>query len=639
MKKQAALAALFFALASLRCASEPGQEPEPPDSAADGDGGQGPVVDAALPDSILPPYDIPDAPSVDQESDALAPEEDPEQPPQSIGDGWTAPRVQIPAQIYWGTYQHMEQLVVPGAKWDFVRKHMDGILLHQAYWLFNAEKQEAPATVAPKLARLLDGKPAIIEITRPHSYGKPYDKDWGTNDGKRYVDLIRRLVDQSAAGQSQKFHIEEIHVDLYMNLYKAIQWKYPYWSKDEVLAQATGYRRPGHKGRDFAGYWTDLNAQFFQAFPGVRIHACYPPVYFDWNNYPALVRNNLFENPLKMGAGYLKSSEFTSLNNAGVPFDSNAVIKENGHIITYVPEADQVVLHLDGKPVVFQIKGDELMKALFNALASNGHQMTGFVSDSPYPYMVWSGEDSAQAKTYRAKIRAYETWLQSTKGRHTLIVTSQVPGMAKDAWDKRYYEDAFKDIKLYQKEGGRANRYLFESWQDGPYRIVPEDTPYTFTNLVRDAIRYIKGTEQRLDLTIAQENGEPIGSGEYQTKPVLSQTLVLAPTQKVQRFTITLKNNGTVEAMPWLVAKKTRLDGFSVAYYHRNLDITSQIASENGYVLTNLLAKGASQAISVVVTKTSASTTNTGKVFLTALWNPQDPTNCVRDVVTIAQQK
>ncbi len=573
----------------------------------------------------------------EQRADNPNPPDVPDTPEGEQPEPWTAPRVRIPAEIYWGAYRNMEQLVDSGASWQFVREHLDGILLHQAYWLFNANKQQDPKLVAPKLAALLQGKPAILEITRPHNYGKPWDRNWGSADGANYVERIKQLTSLRAGPDKPGLNIKEINVDFYMNIYKAIAWQFPYWTKQEILAQATGYRPAGHQGRDFAGYWKDLNARFFESFPGIQIHACYPPVYFDWDDAPALLSNNLEANPLQLGQGYIASSEFTNLNNQGVAFDVSTVVTREGHQITYKKVGDQVVLYLDGKTVSFAIKGEEAMQALFASLEASGNRMTGFVSDSPYPYMTWKGESSPESRAYREKIRTYENWLHARGARHTLIVNSEVKAANPTEWDQKYFQDSLADLRLHQREGGRADRYLLESWYDGPYQFVPEDKPFTYTNLAKQAILYLKGTGQKLDLILKAEDGSGKGEGAYAGQPDASQTLPLDESKPTQRFEVQLVNNGDAAALPWLVAQKSRLQGYQLKILADGKDLTDPITAETGYTLATLLEPGKTYTLTVELNRSAdqASTSPTARLTLAAFWNPQDPTQRVRDVVTL----
>jgi hypothetical protein len=274
----------------------------------------------------------------------------------------------------------------------------------------------------------------------------------------------------------------------------------------------------------------------------------------------------------------------------------------------------------------------------------------GFTTDSPYEgYMKWGGsETQADAVKHRQKIRLYEAWLQSNGLEHQLIANSNTGGATgseaeRDAWDSTYADDSLRSITLHQLEGGRPDKVIFESWYDGPFTLVPETKSGSFANLALRGIKYLKGEDQTLDLTV-KAAAEPLffGGGLRQSVPdgVQARAWRAATPTATQSFTVRLKNTGEVDALPVLQAYGSGGAGWTATYFWGTTNVTALITDEDGLALTDsgvigqeLVAPNASVELTVQVA--AASPLAARSVLIRAFWNPQDPNLAVKDAVQL----
>lgn len=265
--------------------------------------------------------------------------------------------------------------------------------------------------------------------------------------------------------------------------------------------------------------------------------------------------------------------------------------------------------------------------------ATTPNATLGYITDSPGEYF------DAGGATYQSKLLAYERWLHGIGKSHTLITDRYNCSSTDDAGaDACYYQAIMNYLHTYQSHGGRADTYLIFQLHNGPVDTLPETTPNTFANTVMDAIKYLKGTGQRLDLTVQGPTGSAIGAGVYQSTPDGNQTLsvdIRPATQ--QNFTVTLRNTGDVTAMPVLRAV---VQGFGANIVPTvqvgGVDVAYEVLRGDGYVWTGLLAAGSSATCDVSIAVVAGAPLAHTTLILQTLWNPQDPTAVVRDAVAVS---
>lgn len=246
-----------------------------------------------------------------------------------------------------------------------------------------------------------------------------------------------------------------------------------------------------------------------------------------------------------------------------------------------------------------QINMQSLMNKMSNSAKETGYPIYLFGSDVPEYSLNWNIQ--SDKITYQEKILAYENYLISQGDKHMLLCMG--PNDNKEnswAWDNEYSSQSLQELYLYQKIGGRADIYNFESfYTQGPYNIVPEDMNNTYTNTVKTALKYLKGIKDV--------------SGTLET---------LSFTKNLN--SITLTNTGQSLCMPSIIA----INNNGILWYSYNIDITHIITSPEGFVITEMLQPGES----FILQFKSFFTYN---VQLQAFWNPQDPTGVIRDSIFI----
>ena len=305
----------------------------------------------------------------------------------------------------------------------------------------------------------------------------------------------------------------------------------------------------------------------------------------------------------------------------------------------------------DRRTLAHYLTGNDFFGALRDAFQGTYKpNYVGFTTDSPYAgYMKWGGsETQADAEKHRQKIRTYEAWLQSNGLEHQLIANSNTGGATgtqaeRDTWDSTYADDSLRSITLHQLEGGRPDKVIFESWYDGPFTLVPETKSGSYANLAMRGIKYLKGEDQTLDLSV-KASSDPIflGGGIRQSVPNGAQVRswrAVTPTA-MQSFTVRLKNTGEVDALPVLQAYGSGGAGWTVSYFWGTTNVTALITDADGLVLTDsgvieqeLIAPNA--FIDLTVQVAAASPAAARSVLIRAFWNPQDPNLAVKDAVQL----
>jgi hypothetical protein len=296
-------------------------------------------------------------------------------------------------------------------------------------------------------------------------------------------------------------------------------------------------------------------------------------------------------------------------------------------------------------PSFHRFSGNAFLEGYFKG--ADHPAMAGFNTDSPYAYLAWNGgESSAAAIDHRLKIRTYEAWLHANGKQHGFIANSSSNGTLSspptqaqmDAWDQAYHRNSLRALALYQLEGGRPDRAIFESWYDGPFNVADESAPYSFANLAKTGIQYAKGIGQFADLEIRPSGGTFAGGNVYQSSP----DGVQHPATRVTRtYELRLTNRGTVAALPVLQAHRVGADGWTFSIKQGTTDLTAAMTSSGGAVLTDaalfsqneLIAPGASVVLTVTVQ--APATASEGDLLFRAFWNPQDGTLATRDAVAI----
>lgn len=478
-----------------------------------------------------------------------------------------------PAEIWWGgtchenlysgssiigTYSRMEQLT-NSAGWDFVKRFQDGFMLHGYVWVNNVARMTNWVSVGQNLS---------VQLA-------PFNTRFWLENAWRPVTNNMNYGHSSASGQvtdvddlmSVGLALSEITQDFNPMWNDFSAW-HPDWLTNDIRILGTGNTNQASAAYPFAsGQWRDYASDFHDYRPDIKFGWTWSPVYFHWKTGPALADYGVF-----------------SVTNGGTTYSFNWDFYD-----------------------------------WMNDAVSIGNQAGvpfAFASDCPWGWFGAWGNPTA-ARNNRKKIRDYEAWLQGQGARHTLIcndATSSSLVATPDLWDTTFKNNSLANMRLHQQEGGRATRYLFESWYEGPFTVLPETKPGSYANLTLEAIKYLKG--------IADTNGtlEPLALTLVSVGPVT---------------TVRLQNNGSVACLPALVALESGNAATVLQYTNAaGVNITAQILSAEGYAHTNLLQPGQSTTISIIAQGSPAPLSKT--VTFEAFWNPQDPGGWVRDRLSVA---
>ncbi len=459
----------------------------------------------------------------------------------------------IPSEIWWGGIPDNTQLT-NYSQWPFVQKYQDGYLLHDAYW------NGSLAWLLQSLARNL--QPFNVKFMPELAGNIPSPS---TNSGAAQ---LNNAGGKAAFYESNGIILSEFTHDYHMENLQPLCQVNPAWPTNDDIAWWTGDLSIASTNYPYtSGIWKDVFTGYYQLFPHVKVGLTSQPEWWPWGSYPAGVANQL---------------AFTITNSSG-------------------------------QNIKMSLNASNVFASFMNMAAAIGQPYFSMQSDAPWDYFGGGGVGTpASEATMRQMIRAYENSFQTRSGRHTLICN--VSNAGTNYSGAVYYESSsLSSMYLHQKEGGRANRYLFESWYWGvPSVVVPETLSGSYTHLAMSAIKYLKG--------IADTNG---------TLEPLNLTLLSNGATNV----IQLQNNGDITCFPAVTATDSGGPG-TVAYYNAaGSNITSTILSVEGYVHTNLLAPGQTTTISIV---SSVQPLNRA-ITLEAFWNPQDPTGVVRSRLIVTQ--
>lgn len=478
-----------------------------------------------------------------------------------VGDTPSVRPRPFPAEIWWGGLSDNSGMVNYD-QWPFVQKYQDGYFFHSAGW-----GNSTAYTLAANLAQNL-----LQYNVRywPELGGKLRDYGW---DDATAQDQLNQWATWAEAMESRGIVWSEFTHDYRMEDMQTLCAVNPTWPPEDQIAWFTGdlsIKSAAFPKTD--GIWSKVFAGYASRFPHVKTGHTSQPEYWPWQGYPSLMNNQL------------------SFSTATTP------------------------------SVAFSFDAKDIIASFMNMAQSSGRPYFALASDAPYNY---SGEfayygswPNANPALMREKIRLYEKYIRSRDGRHTFICNvgnaASQPGGA-DAQDLYYEDRSLKSLYLYQREGGRADRYLFESWYQGiPNAVVPETKEGSYTHLAMTAIKYLKG--------IADVSGT-------------LQPLTLSLATAAAGGTLTVTNGGDAACMPAIVAFESPSGDVVTRYYHQGRDVTAEMISDEGYAIGDLLQPGASATIEIRhhAAANPAASQVSRTVTFEAFWNPQDPTGIVRD--------
>jgi len=461
----------------------------------------------------------------------------------------------IPSEIWWGGISDNTQMT-NYSQWPFVERFQDGYFFHTAYWGggFAWLEQSLAQNLLPfntKYCPELGG-----DITNPT-----------TNSA---ASQIATWAGWAAAAQANGLIMSEFTHDYHMENMQPVCQVNPTWPTNDQIAWWTGDLTVADGTYPYTnGIWSDVFKGYYAQFPGVKVGQTSQPEYWPWDNYPAEVVN-------------------------------------------------QIAFSVTNPTTAFSFNAHAIIGSFVNMAGSIGHPYFSLQSDAPWNYFGGLGVGTAADEaTMRLKIRVYEQYLQSRNCRHTLIcnvsnASTNNQGSISAA-DNYYESSSLSSMYLHQREGGRANRYLYESWYWGvPYVVVPETQAGSYTHLALSAIKYLKG--------IADTNGnlEQLNITPTATNGTVKQ--------------LQLQNNGDVQCLPTLAGQVGTVPGVITRYFTTNgAEITAIVLTSEGICYTNMLQPGAKTNLFAVTLASGIASATNDNAYLEAFWNPQDPLGIVRD--------
>ncbi|MCL5269959.1 MAG: hypothetical protein M1457_05235 [bacterium] len=139
------------------------------------------------------------------------------------------------------------------------------------------------------------------------------------------------------------------------------------------------------------------------------------------------------------------------------------------------------------------------LEAIVRHAKAAGAPLAGFTIDNPYDYAIGEvpspGLKDPTKIDWIARILDMEKYVHEHGLKYNVIFNCQRGG-AKSA--ELFRKESLAFIDLYHKRGGRPDIYIMQSWYTHPDRteIVPESDPNSFTGLIKDAIIKVKGIKE-----------------------------------------------------------------------------------------------------------------------------------------------
>jgi hypothetical protein len=118
----------------------------------------------------------------------------------------------------------------------------------------------------------------------------------------------------------------------------------------------------------------------------------------------------------------------------------------------------------------------QLLDTLVTVLGEHGQAIEFFHADSPYDY------DQAHPDGWH-KLVALEGAVRSHGLRFGLIYNSDDGG---NSGDQPFHDQTLAALQAFKDAGGHPDDLIVQSWYPFPSLMVPEDQPYTFTNVAKD---------------------------------------------------------------------------------------------------------------------------------------------------------
>jgi hypothetical protein len=121
-----------------------------------------------------------------------------------------------------------------------------------------------------------------------------------------------------------------------------------------------------------------------------------------------------------------------------------------------------------------------------------GIPFDGVTIDNPYSYALGERKsnqpDVTKGVDWFWRVLDLEQYARSEGLEVTFIYNSERAGDKKGGSGELFAKETLEYIDLHMAKGGAPDRYMMQSWYHYPTKWVPEETPGTMTNLVKQVI-------------------------------------------------------------------------------------------------------------------------------------------------------
>ncbi len=132
------------------------------------------------------------------------------------------------------------------------------------------------------------------------------------------------------------------------------------------------------------------------------------------------------------------------------------------------------------------VRGGITVSRILNGLFDAGFD--GFTADSPYFIL---SNPTYKAAGYYDALHSIETTCHQ-RGKSFGIIINGDNKETSDAYDRQFAKTSLDALDLVMSAGLRPDQIISESWYKGPYHLVPETTPGSYTNTVLEIARRLK---------------------------------------------------------------------------------------------------------------------------------------------------
>ncbi|MHC4443258.1 MAG: hypothetical protein ACYTF1_24525 [Planctomycetota bacterium] len=347
----------------------------------------------------------------------------------------------------WMTHMTPQVLAERGAKWDYVKKHVDAVEIYINVVAFITAKEQIA-----KLVPVLKQNKIKIVVECGYFDWKSKSNDFSAPNPKRILDIdeVRETFDDKVGEETARAEMAKL-----ANLLEAGGIP-DYLNLDGPIRRMM---RPGQdRGRsDIKGFAT-LDRSVDELIDYMRAwHKKYPQIqFFALTNFPNW--------GWKGETAYYGTGMF------------------NGDYY-------------------------EVLRAIIARTRAAKIPILGVTVDNPYEYTMGTHEHRAWVKysdeakdttgpadpakiNWMARLLALEGFVENQGLQFNLIVNSEGGGLISA---QAFAEGTLKYVDAYRKAGGSPKRWIVQSWYKYPKKVVPETEKYTMTWLTGRVIETVKG--------------------------------------------------------------------------------------------------------------------------------------------------